>query len=367
MVELTDLRFATITYGRPLGINDKDCNVSMPSEIVENVHFDPLFSPTQVCLSTYQCRLNLVYKIASPLLEDIYGIRTSQNMHLRSQLPQMVATANQALLEWQQDLPLHLSLDHLNDLKEYSSIEEKMHSLQALSLQLTYDNLMIVLHRQLLAGQGYDERWPAPEAMTPNSQYADDVREVSFRRCLTSALRISNVQRKTNLFLLARTTHLVSFLGMNLFTASVVLFICALSDTLSDTAQEAKRGLKRTLQMQKALSNHASLSMQSSRILEDLVQLILKREMEEMLRDISACDDTHTAATTATSDEEVYRRDIHAESAPNGVCLGSNPRRNANVVGTNEETPHPEGSHFKQSLETLQRGMPFNENEIMEY
>jgi hypothetical protein len=269
----------------------------------------------------------------------------------------MVATANQALLEWQQDLPPHLSLDHLNDLTEYSSMEEKMHSLQALSLQLTYDNLMIVLHRQLLAGRGYDERWPAPDAMTPNSQYADDVREVSFRRCLTSALRISNVQRKQNLFSLARTTHLVSFLGMNLFTASVVLFICALSDTLSDTAQEAKRGLKRTLQMQKALSNHASLSMQSSRILEDLVQLILKREMEEMLRDTSACDDTHTATVAVTNHEQVYRRDVHEDSTLQGVGFSSNSRMQATVIDTNEGTPHPEGSHFKQSLETLQRGM----------
>ncbi|KFY72887.1 hypothetical protein V498_10070, partial [Pseudogymnoascus sp. VKM F-4517 (FW-2822)] len=31
--------FATITYGRPLSINDRDCNVQAPSEILENVHF----------------------------------------------------------------------------------------------------------------------------------------------------------------------------------------------------------------------------------------------------------------------------------------------------------------------------------------
>ncbi|KAL3418142.1 C6 transcription factor [Phlyctema vagabunda] len=345
-------RFATVTYGRPLGINDKDCNVSMPADVLENIHFDPQLNPTQICLSAYQYKLNLVYRIASPLFENIYGIRTSQNLELFSQLPAMVATANQALLEWQHDLPPHLCYDQLNDLTSQSSPQEKAHSLQALSLQLTYDNIMIVLHRPLLAGRGPIGQSIPPEISTPNS---DDMREVSFKRCLNSALRISNLQRKKNLFLLARTTHLVSFLGMNIFTASVVLFICALSDTLSDTSQEAKRGLKRTLQMQKALSNHASLSMQCSVILEDLVQLILTKEMEEMLDDQTG------------GDENMYDPSISSEQqAQNSVnqVQGSHDGSNANpglASGVfdplDDSFANPDGSHFSQSLRTLQRGM----------
>jgi hypothetical protein len=82
------------------------------------------------------------------------------------------------------------------------------------------------------------------------------------------------------------TTHneqLASFLAMNLFTSSVVMSICALSDTMSDIAQEAKRGMSRTLHLLKRLSTRASLPMQCSTILEDLVGLILKREKAAML------------------------------------------------------------------------------------
>ncbi|KAG4432313.1 hypothetical protein IFR05_012192, partial [Cadophora sp. M221] len=346
-------RFATITYGRPLGINAKDCNVTMPSEITENIHFDPSFPPALVCLSTYQYYLNHIYRIASPLLEDIYGMRTSSNLDSSSELPHMVSTANRALLEWNQDLPPHLSFDHLSDLTAHSSPEDKMHALQALSLQLTYDNLVIVIHRPLLAGQGQGDRSTDVSGTSPGSHYSDDVREVGFKRCLGSALRISNLQRKQNLFFLARSSHLVSFLGMNLFTASVVLFICALSDTLSDTAQEAKRGLKRTLQMQKALSNHASLSLQCSMVLEDLVQLILKREMEEMLRDDHMAFDGISNEAVPNGLENVMEG---VQTKPNGSQSkghsGGYPTAPGVACGS---APNPDDSHFTQSLLTLQR------------
>lgn len=340
-------RFATITYGRPLGINDKDCDVPMPSIISENVHFDPHLEAAPICLSSYQCQLNRVYRIASPLLEDIYGIRTSHNIALRARLPGMVVTATQALLEWQHNLPPHLSCDHLNDLTAYSLTEEKAHSLQALSLQLTYDNLMIVIHRPLLAV----EQSTTLQAMSPDSQYSDDVREIGFKRCLSSALRISNLQRKKNLFDLARKTHLVSFLGMNLFTASVVLFICAWSDTLSDTAQEAKRGLRRTLQMQKALAKHASLSLQCSTILEDLVQLILRKEMKEMLDDHSSIGEP-VLGSSALYGEEFDSRRMQQETAHE-----RRESHHSDYLTTFDNAANPEDSHFKQSLMTLQRGM----------
>ena len=281
-------------------------------------------------------------------------MRTTHNMGLCSQLPEMVATANQSLLEWQQHLPPYLTFDHVKDLTPYSSTEEKMHSLQALSLQLTYDNIVIVLHRPLLAGRENVERSMAPEVMSPNSQLSDGMRDISFKRCLSSALRISNIQRKQHLFSLASKTHLVSFLGMNLFTASVVLFICALSDTLSDTAQEAKRGLKRTLQMQKSLSSHASLSLQCSVILEDLVQLILKKELEEMLRDHSTSGEN--AFVSSTIPEEGLRNaKTHGEMMLNrSGSLSGVP--SATFDNISDEAMYPENSYFKQSLMTLHRG-----------
>lgn len=335
----------------------------MPSEILENVSFDPFLPAPQICLSPYQYRLNLVYKIASPLLEDIYGLRTSQNAEFDLKLPEIVSTANRSMLEWYQDLPLNLSFDQISDLTASSTTAEKMHHLQALSLQLTYDNLLIVLHRPLLAARGYQSN--TTETAASNIEFSDHVRETSFKRCLNSALRISNIQKKPNLFFLARATHLVSFLGMNLFTASVVLFICALSDTLSDTAQEAKRGLKRTLQMQKSLSRHASLSLQCSRILEDLVQLILKKEMEEMLLDHSNYGDKFP---TDASTHEAHHGVDTAREEPSSNDMESHIVDNTMAQDiTNMESSHGEGSHFMQSLETLQRGASSKQDGQLEY
>lgn len=289
---LTRSRFATIVYGRPLGINDKDCNVPMPMDVFENVHFDRTIGPEQICLSVYQAQLNEVYRIASPIIENIYGIRTSTDLQIRSILPGMIAQASHLMREWQNKLPHDLSLDKLSDITPTSSTAEKMHKLQALSLQLTYDNLMIIIHRPLLADQRASlsrireraQSQPRSGEVAAELQYATSGEDGNFKQCLDAALRVSRVQNKPELVRLAAETHLVAFLGMNLFTSSVVMSVCALSDPLSDTAQEAKRGITRTLLVQKSLSRRTPLSMQSSVILEDIVQLILEREREEMLR-----------------------------------------------------------------------------------
>ncbi|KAF7503207.1 hypothetical protein GJ744_004210 [Endocarpon pusillum] len=285
-------RFATIVYGRPLSINDQDCNVLQPAEVIENIHFDRTLGPERICLSIYQAQLNEVYKIASPIIENIYGIRTSTDLRIRSMLPEMITQASHQMREWQNNLPPYLALDKMNDISSSCSTSEKMHRLQALSLQLTYDNLMIIIHRPLLADQRasltkFRERAQSqarPSEVPPELHFPTSNEDSNFKECLDSALRVSRVQNKPELMKLAAETHLVAFLGMNLFTSSVVMSVCALSDPLSDTAQEAKRGITRTLLVQKSLSRRTSLSMQSSVILEDIVQLILEREREEMLR-----------------------------------------------------------------------------------
>jgi hypothetical protein len=285
-------RFATIVYGRPLSINDQDCNVPQPIDVFENIHFDKAFGSEQICLSIYQAQLNEVYKIASPIIENIYGIRTSTDLRIRSMLPGMITQASHLMREWQNNLPPYLALDKITDICPTSSTAEKMHKLQALSLQLTYDNLMIIIHRPLLADQRAsltrfrerDQSQARASEVPPELNFPTSSEDSNFKECLDSALRVSRVQNKPELVKLAAETHLVAFLGMNLFTSSVVMSVCALSDPLSDTAQEAKRGITRTLLVQKSLSRRTSLSMQSSVILEDIVQLILEREREEMLR-----------------------------------------------------------------------------------
>ena len=263
----------------------------MPAEIYENMFSEPSESNEAICLSTYQTQLNHIYRIASPVLENIYGIRSSTDLGLLSRLPDMITNAASSLEEWKKALPAQLSYDLIADITDETSTKDKLHALQALSLQLTYDNIMIVLHRTLLADQRQipsqqhiTTTTTTPPTFSPfSSSPPTNPPDQNFARCLAAALSISRTQQKPRLIALAQNTHLVSFLAMNLFTSSVVMSICALSDTMSDIAQEAKRGMSRTLHLLRKLSTRASLPMQCSTILEDLVGLILKKEKAAML------------------------------------------------------------------------------------
>lgn len=269
----------------------------MPVDVFEDVHFDIAAGTEKICLSAYQSQLNELYKITSPVIEIMYGMRTSNDQQLRSMLSGMIAQVSHLMCEWQNGLPRHLTLDHVGDILPAASTAEKMHMLQALSLQLTYDNLMITIHRPVLSDQrashakspeegGQSEKM-AGEAST-EQHFSGSSEDPNFKKSLDSALRVSRVQDRPELVKHAAESHLVAFLGLNLFTSSVVMSVCALSDPLSDTAQEAKRGITRTLLVQKSLSNRTALSMQSGVILEDIVQLILEREREEMLRSVQS-------------------------------------------------------------------------------
>ncbi len=358
--KLIKYRFATIVYGRPLSINDQDCNVPMPIAVIENVHFDRNVGAEQICLSVYQAQLNEVYSIASPIIENIYGIRTSTDLRIRSMLPGMIAQASRSMQVWQDNLPPSLALDKMSDVSPTCSTAEKMHKLQALSLQLTYDNLMIIIHRPLLADQRasltrFRERAQSqarPSEVPPELHFPTSNEDSNFKQCLDSALRVSRVQNKPELMKLAAETHLVAFLGMNLFTSSVVMSVCALSDPLSDTAQEAKRGITRTLLVQKSLSRRTSLSMQSSVILEDIVQLILEREREEMLRSAqSGANHNHLSHLLQNPDHLLHE----APASLYGSELGTSPGSYTQMTDPNAVNIDSGDQVLNNSLISLQR------------
>jgi hypothetical protein len=337
----------------------------MPASYPEDICFAPGSDPARVSLSPYQIQLNRAYRITSPLLENIYGIRYSTDHSLRSQMPSMVSKIGHLLQAWQEDLPPHLYLDKHDDISLTSSVEEKMHRLQGLSLQMTYDNLMIVIHRPLLTAQR-KKRSKSQNASQAQSVSIDgepteyrntESTETSLQHCLHSALRISRIQQsKRNLLALARRTHLVSFLGMNLFTSSVVLFICALSDTLSDVAQEAKRGMARNLKMLKLLSGDGSLSMQCSIILEDLVQKIVDKEKEEMLRSVPSDDEMAPFLPT--------RRNSYIDGDTEAVGIGTVPQTTwqttpglgASHHDIHDNKPGTGAFSLQQTMASLQKG-----------
>ncbi|KAG0153631.1 hypothetical protein PDIDSM_2285 [Penicillium digitatum] len=306
-------RFASITYGRPLGINDKDCNLDMPADVFENPNFVAPASgeASLICYSTYQRELNQLYLIASPALKTVFGsrtLRTSEQLNGDTYLT-LVRQVTENLQKWRSCLPSHLALDLNRDLNPNDRPSLRAYALQSLSLQLTYDNVLIVLHRPLLARQVDHlytvNKQAAEESRTDNTMYNPTTAPSVAQSRLSpdsafshtqitspdlwknAATRTSRVTELPALAQLATESHLCAFLAINLFNAAIVLAVIALSEPLSDTAQEVKRTITRILRLQDLLGRRSALSKQSTAVLRNVVIMLLRRESAAMLAPIT--------------------------------------------------------------------------------
>ncbi|THC97174.1 hypothetical protein EYZ11_003339 [Aspergillus tanneri] len=333
-------RFASITYGRPLGINDKDCNLNMPADVLENPYFIAPRSDRgyTVCYSTYQRELNRLYLITSSALEAIFGSRTSGSSKelAGDAYLAMVRDTTQKLQRWRSQLPDHLVLDPQRDFEPTSSLDLRAHALQSLSLDLTYNNLLIVLHRPLLARQvdhiststQSPGRSEADSPICRSTAASSGPTNIPFEAVpsrtpiassvywLNAALRTSQVTELPVLAQLATDSHLVAFLAINLFNAAIVLAVIALSDPLSDTAQAVKRTMTRILRLQDVLGKRSALSKQSVTVLRNVVTLLLRRETDAILGPITGTDQhmSHQAlaGTPLLSVEDTLRLPLDA-------------------------------------------------------
>lgn len=306
-------RFASITYGRPLGINDKDCNINMPADVWENPSF---VTPrpdedNAICYSPYQRELNRLYLIASPALETIFGSRTSRtSKHLVGDTyAALVKDATQNLQKWRSCLPGHLVLNLKRDFCSDGGLGSRAYAMQSLSLHLTYDNLLIVLHRPLLARQvdhlssttngasppGRSEvNSPIYHATPASLAQSNLAQTASSDLWMNAAVRTSRVTELPVLAQLATDSHLVAFLAINLFNAAIVLAVMALSEPLSDTAQDVKRTITRILRLQDLLGKRSALSKQSTTVLKNVVTMLLRRESAAMLAPITGTGNSQT-------------------------------------------------------------------------
>ena len=160
---------------------------------------------------------------------------------------------------WRQHLPPHLQLDPGPDCGSNQSRTINVHQLQSLSLQLTFDSLLIIFYRPLLAQQvdnlirNQNSSEPAPiwadspaglsDATSPTFIPTSETSPVSRSQISSTeqwwdaALRTSRVTEMPQLAQLATDSHLVAFLAINLFNSAIVMAVLALSDPLS--AREA--------------------------------------------------------------------------------------------------------------------------------
>lgn len=363
-------RFATITYGRPVGINDEDCNVTMPLDFTEAIYFDEAShadEESRICFSPYQRELNKLYMIASPVIRTIYGSRLGRKHRgaERDAYLQLVQDVTGRLWEWQQSLPPHLKMDLSQDCSPNMTAASIAHALQSLALQLTFDNLLIIIHRPFITQQidTLREDCASPSASNePHSSNLNSRRNStsslaspssSPRQWWDAAMRTARVTELPQLAQLATDSHLVAFLAINLFNSAIVMVVMALAAPLSDRAQEVKRTITRVFRLQQAIGRRSKLSTQSSAVLRNVIQLLLQREADAILTPVVG---TNNKAGTNNHSAPPGRRPISIRETLN-LPLGQ-PLSFENQGLENEGLNYASGQlSYDESLASVQRGM----------
>lgn len=371
-------RWSSITYGRPFGIDDRDCTISMPRDFYENRRFaSEADEEDLVCYSAYQRELNKLYVTASPMLKSIFSARSSAPRNGGRRISQawnlnLMNQTHHKLKHWKAALPGHLVLDVGQDISLHSSAAVRAHRLQALSLQLTFDHLIIFFHRSLLAKQLRIMSQPeAPESTVlashsspsflsdtsrPDSQTAGPTPS-SPEEWWEAALRTSRVTQLPHTAQLATDGHLVAFLGINLLNAAIVLVICALTDPLTDRAQEAKRNITRVARMQEVLGKRSQLALQSSAVLRSMIYMIVQKEAEAMLASVESTKDPGSG-DEPTNTVQTHNQPSYSVEDALRLPLTA-PGDGMNYAGLNStsflENDADEGRRLNESLATVQR------------
>jgi hypothetical protein len=96
---------------------------------------------------------------------------------------------------------------------------------------------------------------------------------------MAAAFRTSHVPAMTFKFM-----HHVAFMCMHLFTAGVILCIPATSDRLSTLAHDAKTAVVRMLRVIRKVSARTPVAIQTAKILEELLKVVLQQELEVILK-----------------------------------------------------------------------------------
>ena len=240
-------------------MDDLNCDVASVSDIETDSHPTSRQGPL---LEYHQWKFKL-YRIMGPFLS-----RRVQNNQLES-----LNAIHAQLSCWKSQLPGKLRLETY---KDNPNSESRILEMQALALQLTYDNLQIILHRS--AAFGVNKRGShSNDGANPDNSFSQ-------QQLLESALRTSQLHQHAQLLQACRKTHAVMHIGICLFTSGVVLCAIALAQPLSIASQKAKEGVMRFLRLQDdSISSRHLLSIQSVQILRDLVTVVMRSEERAIL------------------------------------------------------------------------------------
>ncbi|KLO95481.1 uncharacterized protein LW93_8021 [Fusarium fujikuroi] len=249
-------RYAAVAFGRPCIIDDSDCQVEMISDIDMDGH---RHIPARPLVLYHQHKFRL-YRIMGAFL----GRKRQRNTF------ESLETIHQRMIRWRQELPDVLTLQGQESSMDPSVV--KPTEIHALSLQLTYDNLQIILHRTAVFNNTNELSSFSPK------------NNASLEPIFTSAMDTSELSRYPRILDACRRTHADVHVGMTMFTAGVVLCAICLSQPLTEMGSRAKMGVMHITRMcretEPSLYSGQLISKQSLGIIDSLVEVMLRQETD---------------------------------------------------------------------------------------
>ncbi|QGI63978.1 hypothetical protein CEK26_007929 [Fusarium fujikuroi] len=249
-------RYAAVAFGRPCIIDNSDCQVEMISDIDMDGH---RHIPARPLVLYHQHKFRL-YRIMGAFL----GRKRHRNTF------ESLETIHQRMIRWRQELPDVLTLKGQESSMDPSVV--KPTEIHALSLQLTYDNLQIILHRTAVFNNTNELSSFSPK------------NNASLEPIFTSAMDTSGFSRYPRILDACRRTHADVHVGMTMFTAGVVLCAICLSQPLTEMGSRAKMGVMHITRMcretEPSLYSGQLISKQSLGIIDSLVEVMLRQETD---------------------------------------------------------------------------------------
>ena len=330
-------RYASIIYGHPCGIREGEFRVADPRNLDDTTQTHSYGTvvpnlegnPRTVTLFTYVIAKIELYRLSSPILTDLY-FRPNVG---HAEFSRTVRDLDSRLCRWRESLPSELRLEIVGTHELSTSQPDTTFLLQALALQVAYDNILILLHRPLLHDRtflshahGRSHEQPVPLSPlredVPNSlahgntqSFSSAMDTYSRGRCLESATRSASLCDMKHCLAAARGTHAVAYLGINLFTAGIVLCAVALSSPLSVVAQQAKNDIRKILIISDMFQSESPIAPQTKRILSALVKVVLEKELEALTCTESMLSPSPRRASIGRNSSNVQEVEIQVDRA----------------------------------------------------
>lgn len=200
-------RMLALALGRPLGVEDSDCDVELPVDVDDENLADYFSVGAQtsrqhLSLMTGTIALTGLYKIAGRVLRQVYAIDNCKD-HLepekKVELQRSVETLDRELTKWCDDLPIEFKSE---------PVTEKQVSMGAV-LCSHYYSVLTTLHRNFLPVKRDQPAAPKSTAKAVSSA----------RSCIRLAPSIKNV---------IPPSHHLAFFIQHLFSSAVIILLYAM-------------------------------------------------------------------------------------------------------------------------------------------